>query len=186
MSATNTQLKELSPKYPVLGLLYFQPMHGYDLHRKLEADMHEIWRISQSQVYSLLKRLESEGLCQVNRETQEKRPDRSILYLSESGKNEFLSWLQNPTRSSSRAIRMEFLTRLYFASQMGKDVVEKLIKEQTSATQNDLQQMHERYDSITHEEVFSRLGLELRMRQIISILDWLESCELTPLLPARK
>lgn len=179
-------IKELSPKYPVLGLLYFKPMHGYDLHRKLEADLHEIWRISQSQVYSLLKRLETEGLCQANRETQEKRPDRSILILTENGENEFLSWLHAPTQSSSRAIRMEFLTRVYFASQLGKAEVLSIVKEQADAIQNDLHRMQERYAAMTHEDVFSRLGLELRIRQIISILDWLESCELTQLLPFRK
>lgn len=186
MPETNVPTKELSPKFPVLGLLYFQPMHGYDLHRKLEADLHEIWRFSQSQVYALLKRLEAEGLIQSNREIQEKRPDRTTLFLTESGKNAFLSWLNTPTQPSSRAIRMEFLTRIFFASQIGDDDISRIIKEQSRATQNDLQRMQERYDAMTHEEVFSRLGLELRMRQIISILDWLESCELTQSLTARK
>lgn len=186
MPGTYVATKDLSPKFPVLGLLYFQPMHGYDLHRKLATDLHEIWRISQSQVYALLKRLEVEGLLQASRETQEKRPDRSILFLTESGKTTFLAWLNTPTQPSSRAIRMEFLTRVYFAANMGEDVVTRIVKEQADATYKDLQRMHERYDAMTHEEVFSRLGLELRMRQIISILDWLESCELTQLLPARK
>ncbi|MBN1536437.1 MAG: helix-turn-helix transcriptional regulator [Anaerolineales bacterium] len=186
MAGKHLPIKDLSPKFPVLGLLYFQPMHGYDLHRKLASDLHEIWRISQSQVYALVKRLEAEGLVQTNLETQEKRPDRCILSLTENGKTAFFDWLNTSTQSSSRAIRMEFLTRIYFASHMGKPVVEQIIKEQAVATQNDLQQMHERYDSMTHEEVFSRLGLELRMRQIISILDWLESCELTQSLPIHK
>lgn len=81
---------------------------------------------------------------------------------------------------------MEFLTRIYFASHMGEAVVIRLIKEQASSTQKDLERMQARYHGMTHEEVFSRLGLELRMRQIISILDWLESCELIQSLPSTK
>ncbi len=186
MAGASIIASEISPKYTILGLLYFQPMHGYDLHRKLTLDLREIWRIRQSQVYNLLKRLEAEDLVQASRQAQEKRPDRTLLNLTENGKSTFLTWLNTPTRPSSRAIRVEFLTRVYFAAQMGETIVSRLVNEQASATQKDLERLQERYDTMSHEDVFSRFGLELRMRQIITILDWLESCELTPSLPYHK
>lgn len=186
MSGLSIISSALSPKYTVLGLLYFQPMHGYDLHRKLESDLHEIWRISQSQVYTLLKRLEAEGLLYASQQIQEKRPDRTCLYLTEDGKKTFLTWLDTPTRPSSRAIRVEFLSRLYFASRMGKDKFDQLVIEQINATQKDLQRLQEKYDATPEQELFSRLGLELRMRQITSILDWLETCKLIQPLPILK
>ena len=45
----------------LLGYLYGGPSHGYDLHRRVMADLGEVWHLSQSQAYSILKRLEKQG-----------------------------------------------------------------------------------------------------------------------------
>jgi DNA-binding PadR family transcriptional regulator len=104
----------LSPEMALLGLLYQEPGHGYDLHRKVINDLGQVWHLSQSQAYSILKRLETRGDISVQEIPQEKLPYRQLLHMTEQGRTNFLRWLETPTGGSTRAIRMEFLTRLYF------------------------------------------------------------------------
>lgn len=176
MSISSPFASELSPQYAVLGFLYFQPLHGYDLHKQLDADLHEFWRISQGQTYNLLKRLEKEGMVTAEHLPQEKRPERARFSLTPLGKERFETWLNQPTRSSARAIRAEFLTRLYFASRLGKETCTRLIGEQSNATRRDLLQLEQRLAAVPPEQTFNRLGLELRVRQLRTLLEWLDTC----------
>jgi len=169
---------DLSPQYALLGFLYFQPMHGYDLHKHLDNNLHELWHISQSQTYNILKRLEKEGWICPTREPQEKLPDRSCFTLTPLGKEQFKKWLAAPTPSSVRAIRIEFLTRLYFASQIDEDACSRLLQDQVAFTRRRVTRLQERLDMLPPGQTFNRLGLELRVRQLISTLEWLETCEI--------
>jgi PadR family transcriptional regulator, regulatory protein AphA len=165
---------ELSPKYVVLGFLYFQPMHGYDLHKQIEIDLREVWRIRQSQSYNLLKHLEKEGWITTTHQPQEKRPDRELLTITDSGRNQFESWLFTPTPGSARAIRVEFITRLYFASQISENLCSRLTQEQAKTIRMDLILLFQRLAEIPADQVFNRLGLELRTRQLTVVLEWIE------------
>ena len=177
MNKRPSPASDLSPQYPVMGFLYLQPMHGYELHKRLESKLHETWRISQSQAYSILQRLESAGLIAATTEPQRRRPDRAAFALTELGKAEFESWLHTPTRSSARAIRVEFLTRLFFASQISEKLCRRILLAQVKATRRDLARMEKQLGAIAPDQVFNRLGLELRVRQVAALLEWLESCD---------
>lgn len=65
-----------SPACVLLGLLAQQPAHGYDLHQHLTADLGHLWRISLSQTYNILNRLEAQGLISGSVQEQAKRPAR--------------------------------------------------------------------------------------------------------------
>ena len=49
-------------KYPVLGFLIDQPMHGYELKRALSPALPPERRVNDGVLYPLLKRMEAEGL----------------------------------------------------------------------------------------------------------------------------
>ncbi|NPV75525.1 MAG: helix-turn-helix transcriptional regulator [Anaerolineae bacterium] len=166
---------ELSPRYVVMGFLYIYPMHGYDLHKHLEANLHEVWRISQSQTYNILKYLKKEGLVTATLQQIEKRPDRELLTLTDSGKIEFEAWLFAPTPSSSRAIRVEFITRLFFASNLSEHLCSHLIQEQANALRIHLEGLYARLNTIPRDQIFNRMGLELRIEQLKSVLSWVEN-----------
>ena len=168
---------ELSPQYALLGFLYFQPMHGYDLHKRLDASLRELWHISQSQAYNILKRLEKESLITPTFQPQEKLPDRSCYALTALGKEKFETWMATPTACSVRAIRIEFLTRLYFASLIDEDTCSRLLQDQVAYTQRNLSRLKDRLGMLPAGQTFNRLGLELRIRQLITTLEWLEACE---------
>lgn len=173
----------LSPEYVFLGLLTMQPTHGYELHQRLGADLGQIWHISLSQTYNILNRLESKGFIHGETEGQDKLPSRRIFQLSEAGHQRFEEWLHTPSGSSVRAIRVEFTTRLYFAHRMDQALAEQLIETQISETTSGLARLQALMDEISQAQVFNRLGLELRIRQLASIIEWLQKCRQTLITP---
>src|SRR5512140_149807 len=106
----------LSPEMVLLGLLFRKAGHGYDLHRKVVNDLGQVWHLSQSQAYSILKRLETRGDISMEEIRQQKLPARQLLHMTDKGRKDFMEWLETPSGGSTRAIRMEFLTRVYFLS----------------------------------------------------------------------
>ncbi len=92
----------LSPEMALLGLLYKEAGHGYDLHRTVNADLGQVWHLSQSQAYAILKRLESQGDISVEKIPQEKLPSRQLLQMTEQGRQKLFGlaersqWRQHP------------------------------------------------------------------------------------------
>ena len=79
-----------SPEYALLGFLYSHSDHGYDLHRLLVAELGQIWHVSQSQTYAILKRLESQGYISATTVEQEKLPAIQYLQITPAGRG--ASW----------------------------------------------------------------------------------------------
>ena len=73
MGSSHHRVGSLSPEMVLLGMLYKTPGHGYDLHRTVIADLGQVWHLSQSQAYAILKRLEGRGDISVEEIPQEKR-----------------------------------------------------------------------------------------------------------------
>jgi DNA-binding PadR family transcriptional regulator len=166
----------LSPEYVLLGLLARQPAHGYELHQKLSGDLGQVWRLSLSQVYNILNRLESQDLIAGEIEEQDKLPARRRYHLTPDGRAHFENWLHAPTRSSGRAIRVEFTTRLYFAKAISPQLAHQLIDDQIAETRAGLIRLQNSLADIPPGQVFNRLGTDLRLRQLASILSWLDQC----------
>ena len=77
MTDTKTHhIGTLSPEMALLGLLYKEAGHGYDLHRHVTADLGQVWHLSQITANALLKRLEAQGDISVEKIPQEKLPSR--------------------------------------------------------------------------------------------------------------
>ena len=165
-----------SPEYPVLGLLAIQPAHGYELYQRLATELGQTWRISMSQLYNILNRLEAQGLIRGTVQVQDAGPSRRRFRLMPAGRRHFHAWLHQPSGNSSRAIRLEFITRLYFARALEPEALSPLIDAQIAENRASLVRLQKTLDELPPEQVFSRLGLELRVRQLTSILDWLADC----------
>jgi DNA-binding PadR family transcriptional regulator len=167
---------DISPEFPLLGFLSQSPSHGYDLHRRLEGEFNGIWKLSQSQVYNILKRLESNRDVRAEVHEQDSAPSKRLLSLTTSGRERFETWLREPTPGSVRALRMEFLTRLYFAREQDLQFTVDLIEDQKRALQNDLERLGVIYNQLHPSQFLNRLSLQLRIRQLDSCLVWLEDC----------
>jgi PadR family transcriptional regulator, regulatory protein AphA len=176
MPKSSVSHRSRSPEYALLGFLYMQPNHGYDLHHLLTAELGQTWHVSQSQTYAILKRLETQGFISSTMVEQEKLPPMQNLTISPAGRLRFETWLETPTGSSVRAIRLEFITRLYFAQKLSPERIIPLLEAQTVEVQNALTRLEASLASLPDGQKFNRLSLQLRMQQLKSILDWLVEC----------
>jgi PadR family transcriptional regulator AphA len=176
MSSKTSYIGSLSPEYALLGFLAEHPNHGYELHQRLASELGHVWHISQSQVYNILKRLESHGDISGSLQEQEKLPSRMLYELTATGRRRFDAWLDTPAGCSVRAIRVEFITRLYFARRRGDSKADALIDSQVAEVNRGLGRLRGMLEDLPSEQVFNRLGLELRINQLSSILEWLERC----------
>jgi DNA-binding PadR family transcriptional regulator len=166
----------LSPEYVLLGLLTQRPAHGYDLYERVRQELGQIWQIGMSQTYNILKRLEAKGFIIGAVQEQKKAPARRRFRLSPAGRRRFKEWLKAPTEPSARAIRVEFLTRLYFTYTTAPKAALSLIDTQIAETQAGLAHLTEALAKLPPEQAFNRLGLDLRLWQLASILDWMAEC----------
>ena len=169
MSQETPYASALSPEYALLGLLTQRPAHGYELYQRLLAELGQVWHISLSQIYNILNRLESKGLIAGDVQRQERLPARRCFQLTDAGRERFDAWLVAPTGSSVRAIRVEFITRLYFAQALDPALTGPLIDSQIDAVQANLARLQDALALLPVEEPFNRLGLDLRVRQLTSI-----------------
>ena len=168
-----------SPEFALLGFLYLQPAHGYELHQRLTRELGTIWNVSQSETYNVLKRLEAQGLIKSRTVEQERLPPRNLLSLTRRGRSRFTTWLRTPGGSSVRAVRLEFTTRLYFARQTGLLRLPLMVDLQVAEVRASLRQLEGLLVDMPASETYNRLGLEYQIFQRKSILDWLDECRQT-------
>jgi DNA-binding PadR family transcriptional regulator len=164
----------LSPEYVLLGFLYQTPNHGYDLHKRVEAEFENIWHTSQSQTYNILKRLESQGFIMAKQVVQDKLPPRHLLYITAAGKKRFEDWLDTPTKPSVHAIRVEFISRLYFTQLYYPRKVLQMFHTQAEVVTVGLNQQKENLKDLPDDQIFNRLALELRIKLLYSVISWLK------------
>src|SRR5512143_2407147 len=133
-----------SPEFALLGFLYLKPGHGYDLHRRLTKQLGYIWGASQSETYNVLKRLAAKGFIKSRVVEQEKLPPRNLLALTPRGRARFKAWLAAPAGGSLRTVRLEFITRLYFARQTGLLSLPRMLDQQVTEVRASLRQLEAR------------------------------------------
>jgi DNA-binding PadR family transcriptional regulator len=167
----------LSPEMALLGQLYGSSGHGYDLHRKVVTDLGQVWHLSQSQAYAILKRLEAQGDISAEEIPQDKLPSRQLLHMTPRGRKRFLDWLDTPSGSSTRAIRLEFVTRLYFIRLYMPEKLVHAFDQQRLETKNHIQRLEKMRAALSAEQIYNRMSLELRLKQLESVLEWLDECQ---------
>ncbi len=161
-----------STEYLLLGILMSGPRHGYEIMQLLEAVLGSTWRVSTSQLYALLKRLEQDGFLKFSVEPQDSRPSRRIFVLTHAGKEAFLDWLHTPT-AHVRDFRMEFIGKLFFFHHLSLEGGAGLI----DAEIRTLSQLKEgiRRCEETEEDPFDKLVYGFKMDMVKCHLKWLSS-----------
>jgi DNA-binding PadR family transcriptional regulator len=158
-------------------LLLQQPGHGYDLHRRLQAEFRTLWRIPQSQLYSILKRLETRGDIIAKERTSSAGPPRRLYGVTRRGRARFRRWLERPTPMSVRALRVAFLTRLEFALAHDRAAAIRLFDAQREALQDGLSRFKQVAADSAEATKLDRLSLDLRIRQLETTLAWMEDAQ---------
>ncbi len=186
-SQSNTAKKGRSPlrpkrpatEYALLGLLVDGPSHGYDLTHQFSEDteLGKVCRLEMSMLYSLLKKLEREGLITGRDEPVGENKTRRIVELTEAGRAEFEAWLAEPVQHN-RDIRFSFLVKLYFARKHDSNLALKLLDEQIEFNQALLKQLLVKKQAAGEdpERNFEEWVLDFRVEQTNGALRWLAQC----------
>lgn len=163
----------LSPEYALLGFLISEPSHGYDLHQRFTSELGNVWHLSQSQAYAILKRLENRGDISARLVAQDKLPARQMLRITAAGRRHFMDWLGNGCGSNARSIRLEFLTRLYFSNLYTPENTAKIFAAQATEIKDSIQRLEDLLTHLPDEQTYNRLSLDLRLRQMKLIQKWM-------------
>lgn len=178
--------RTLSPELTLLGFLMEEPSHGYDLHQRFTTDLGSIWQLSQSQAYAILNRLKSRGDITTRRVEQDKLPARQLLRITPQGRRRFMDWLEGGFGSNARAIRLEFLTRLYFSKLLSPEQTRRVYAAQSTAVANSIEHLKMMLAHLPPGQPYNRLSLDLRLRQMKLIQEWMEEMRTRFHLPARE
>lgn len=163
----------LSPELALLGFLVSGPRHGYDLHQRFVTELGNVWHLSQSQAYAILKRLENRGDISARLVEQDKLPARQMLRVTPAGRQRFMDWLENGSGSNARSIRLEFLTRLYFSNLYTPENTARIYAAQCAEIERNIQRIADLTVHLPSEQVYNRLSIDLRLRQMKLIRDWM-------------
>ncbi|MCA1949556.1 MAG: PadR family transcriptional regulator [Treponema sp.] len=175
---------DVRPEYVFLGFLVEGPAHGYHLYRLYKDSLEGLWHISESQMYASLKRLEKRGWIAPVREEPlgEETKSRQQFMLTFEGISAYERWLWTPTAASPRLLKLEFLTRLYFAMRWNLEEAYGLIEYQRLSLEKELNRL---LDSVPPTGPASEhappllfdisvLARDFRIRQIRTALDWMK------------
>lgn len=162
----------------LLGFFREGPRHGYDLYQELTdpQGLWLVWRMKQSQLYALLARLEEQGCLTSDLEPQEGRPPRKMYRLTPTGQEVFQAWVQAPV-DRGRQVRVNLLTKLFFACREGPIVAQRLLDAQRALCQQWLDALQE---AAAEDASFQRLVHQYRAGQVRAMIDWLHTCQDEP------
>jgi len=166
---------DLRPEFVPLGFLVEEPTHGYELYRRFSETLAGLWRLSESQMYATLKRLEYHGLIESSAPEKGSAASRRVLSPTPGGRKLFDAWLAEPTVCSPRVLRLEFLTRLFFARRMAPDSIDGLFSDQRAVVAGALGRLGQsRNHAASGFDVFD-LALAFSESQLRSALTWLDT-----------
>ncbi len=170
----------------LLGLLATQPMHGYQLLEVFQdqRQLGRVWKLSTSQLYSVLKRLERCGDVHGAEQPSEIGPPRVAYTLTAQGRDRLHRWLDEPSPSPSiRSVRVEFLSRLWVAMRLGLPTAPIIVR-QRAACQRELARLQQ--EPLKSHATIEGVTLGLVQAQLHAVLTWLDRCEALISQPSNK
>jgi len=173
----NKHSGNISPEFPLLGFLITKPSHGYDLHQRFVTELGYVWHMSQSQAYAILKRLEQRGDVKAQVVEQDKLPARQMLSITTQGRRRFNEWMDDIS-GNSRSIRLEFISRLYFAQIYKPEKVMKIYEAQSAEVEASIERLETLLTNLPPEQQFNQLSLDLRYRQMKLIQEWMRDIKI--------
>jgi PadR family transcriptional regulator, regulatory protein AphA len=99
----------MSLRYALLGLLSDKPMSGYDLTKRFEKSLGNVWPARHSQIYPELNRLNDEGLIEIVAEGPRGRKEYEA---TATGREAVREWLL--TTEPEWGLRSEPMLRSFF------------------------------------------------------------------------
>ncbi|MBF7082929.1 PadR family transcriptional regulator [Desulfallas sp. Bu1-1] len=104
----------MSLKHLILGCLLDHPSYGYKMLRNIYKDFFGLApEVNDGQLYTLLNKMEKEGLITRYTVHQDKAPSKKLLNITEKGRAEFLRWLMSG-EGENESVRFDFFNKYTF------------------------------------------------------------------------
>ncbi len=173
-------MSQPTPDETILGLLMQKAQHGYQLLEAFadEQALGRVWKLSTSQLYAVLKRLQTQGFITGEEAYSLDAPPRTVYHITRSGEAYVQAWLGELNPSPSiRRVRVEFLSRLYIARLLHQPT-EVLIRSQKITCLEKRDALAAQRSNADNS--FGALALELEIAQFETILAWITQLESIP------
>lgn len=118
----------MSLKYAVLAALLEGEASGYELSKAFDVSLANFWPATPQQLYRELERLAGDGLVQARTVQQERRPNKRMFTLTETGRAELSAFAAEPPKRTT-AIRDELLIKVQAMDGGDPEVTRALIEE---------------------------------------------------------
>lgn len=173
MSRVECQTGGMSLRHAVLGMLADEPGSGYDLLKRFERAMANVWPATQSQLYGELGKLEAAGMIHVLAEGPRGRKEYEI---TEAGLEELRHWLVDvdpggPPRSAG-------LLRVYFLGSVSPEQARGYVASMGESARAREERLDELEGSIDwgedNQSLYGRLVLEWGKRFSAMQREWAE------------
>ena len=162
--------KTPSSEHLILGALMSGHKHGYEILQFINSTLISAWRVSNSQLYTLLKRLENKGLLESKLEFQETRPSKRVFFLTEKGRGSFNEWLHKSVLRG-RDFRLEFIAKLFFFYDLQIKGALELIDLQIRVLEDLKTKLVNQ--KVLESNPFNALVLGFKIKNIENLLSWL-------------
>jgi PadR family transcriptional regulator AphA len=161
----------MSLPYVILGLLVDRPASGYDLLKRFEISLANVWPAKQSQIYTELGRLAEDGLIKVAAEGPRGRKEYAI---TDAGLAELRHWLTETKPRKGR--HNEPLMRVFFLGVLTKEQALAYLTEMGAQAARGADQLKALEESIAWDDsglsVYGHLALEWGLRNAAMEREW--------------
>jgi DNA-binding PadR family transcriptional regulator len=161
----------VSLRFAALGLLAQQPGSGYDLLKRFEKSMANVWPATQSQLYGELNKLADAGLIEVTDTGPRGRKEYGV---TPAGRAELLRWVTSPQEDPP--YRSAELLRVFLLGEIPPDQARQYMVQVASRADAELARLGELRDAIRWSEddadFYGRAALEYGLRAQAMGAEW--------------
>ncbi|GLW02005.1 PadR family transcriptional regulator [Streptomyces lavendulae] len=163
----------MSLRHALLGLLSERPASGYDLLKRFETSLANVWPATQSQMYTELSKLSADGLITVSAEGPRGRKEYT---LTDEGLTELRHWLTET--KPQRNTRSDLLLRVFFLNVLSPEHARGYLAWLADMSQREYEDLRRLEESIDWGDdplsVNGRIALEYGLRLNAMRREWAE------------
>ena len=161
----------VSLRIAALGLLAQHPGSGYDLLKRFEKSMANVWPATQSQLYGELNKLANAGLIEVSAIGPRGRKEYRI---TEAGRIELRDWVASP--QDDPPFRSAQLLQVFLLGEIAPEDARKHMVSMAEHADAEVRRLEELRDSINWEAdkglFYGRAALEYGLRANAMEAEW--------------
>lgn len=155
-----------------LGSLEDGPLHTYELKKRMQACVGHFYKLSDGTLYPLLRTLEERGWLSSRVVAGDGHPDRVVYESTAAGRAAFREIETSPLPVSGGGIH--FYARMVFFDSIDRADVERLIAQRRAALHAESEMIQDHEKRLTGMPQQLTL-LDLRQRQLVAELEWLDT-----------